>query len=56
MISKLKEQLAEYRRVYSITHKPDRLEFISIVKITGIGIGIIGILGFFIHIGWSLLT
>jgi len=56
MISKLREYLSEYRRVYSITHKPDKQEFISIVKITGIGIGIIGVLGFLIQIGWSLLT
>jgi protein transport protein SEC61 subunit gamma and related proteins len=47
-MKKLKEFIKECRRVLSITKKPDKEEFLSISKITGLGIMAIGLLGFII--------
>ena len=56
MIVKLKNLLVEYMRVFKITHKPNMEEFKGIIKISSIGIGIIGIIGFIIHVAWNLIT
>ena len=56
MLNKFKENLIEYRRVFTITHKPSMEEFKGIIKISSIGIAIIGLLGFIVSIGWTLLT
>lgn len=56
MFTKFKDLLAEYIRVFRITHKPNMEEFKSIIKISGIGIAIIGVLGFLIHIAWTLIS
>ena len=45
----------ESRRVLRITKKPSMEEFKVIVKISGIGILIIGILGALIHIFYQLI-
>ena len=37
-------------RVLKIINKPYKKEFISIVKVTGIGICVIGLIGFLLHI------
>ena len=55
MINRLSETLQEYIRVFKITHKPSMDEFKGIIKISSIGIAIIGILGFLIHILWNLV-
>ena len=47
---KLKRFWKECVRVLRVTKKPDSLEFKTIVKITGIGIIIIGLIGFMIHL------
>jgi len=52
----LKENLNEYIRVFRLTHKPSLDEFKGIIKISSIGIGIIGIIGFIVHVLWNLLT
>ena len=52
----IKENLTEYVRVFRITHKPNLDEFKGIIKISGIGIGIIGIIGFIVHVLWNLLA
>ncbi|MFH0869078.1 MAG: protein translocase SEC61 complex subunit gamma [archaeon] len=44
----IKSKFAEYKRVYSITKKPDKTEFTAIVKASGLGIIVIGVLGFII--------
>ena len=44
----IKRKLGEYKRVYSITKKPDRTEFTATVKASGLGILVIGVLGFII--------
>ena len=56
MFSKLRSFVIQSRRVLKITKKPSKEEFKVIVKVSGIGIGIIGAIGFFIHIGWKLLS
>jgi protein transport protein SEC61 subunit gamma-like protein len=45
---KLKEFGVECRRVLRVTKKPSREEFKTIVKISGIGMAVIGFLGFFV--------
>ena len=52
---KLKRKLKEWRRVYRITKKPDREEFIAVVKVTGLGIMIVGVIGFAIFLAVDLL-
>jgi protein transport protein SEC61 subunit gamma-like protein len=48
--SQLKEFIRECKRVFSITKKPNREEFKTIVKIAGIGIGLIGLIGFLVQL------
>ena len=48
---KAKNFLNESRRVFRITKKPSMEEFKAIIKVTGIGILIIGAIGFIIQIG-----
>ena len=38
--------IEECRRFLRITKKPDRIEFITIVKISALGIAVVGLLGF----------
>ena len=45
----LKRKLMEYKRVLKITKKPSSMEFKSIAKVTAIGIFLIGLIGFAIH-------
>lgn len=47
--------LKECKRVFMITRKPSMKEFKIIVKVTAIGIAIIGVLGFLIQILWILI-
>ncbi len=56
MLNRLKENLIEYRRVFTVTHKPSMEEFKGIIKISSIGIAIIGVLGFIVHVIWNLVT
>jgi len=44
----IKTKFGEYKRVYSITKKPDKAEFTATVKASGLGIIVIGVLGFII--------
>lgn len=53
--NKLKLKLKEYKRVLKITKKPTMTEYKAIVKASGIGIIIIGIIGFIIHMIVQLL-
>ena len=52
---KLKRKLKEWRRVYRITKKPDRAEFSAVVKVTGLGILVVGALGFAIFLAVELM-
>lgn len=52
---KFKEFLVECRRVLRATKKPSREEFQTIVKVSGLGIVIIGLIGFLIGVIKGLL-
>ncbi|MEM2874288.1 MAG: protein translocase SEC61 complex subunit gamma [Candidatus Nanoarchaeia archaeon] len=49
-IPNLREKLSEYNRVLKVTKKPDIAEFKAIVKASGLGIAVIGVIGFIIAI------
>ncbi len=46
---KLKTFVVECKRVLRVTKKPNKEEFQTIVKVSAIGMGIIGVLGFLVH-------
>ncbi|MCK4589640.1 MAG: protein translocase SEC61 complex subunit gamma [Nanoarchaeota archaeon] len=52
---KTKKFLRECRRVLKITKKPDRTEFKTIVKVSGLGMALIGLIGFLLAMGKQLL-
>tara|TARA_Y100000310_G_scaffold333369_1_gene410777 strand:+ start:1311 stop:1502 length:192 start_codon:yes stop_codon:yes gene_type:complete len=52
---KFRTFLKECRRVLQVTKKPNMEEFKAIVKITGLGMLLIGAIGFIITIGGKLL-
>lgn len=52
---KLSHFYRECQRVYSVTKKPDKKEFLTIFKISGAGILLIGFIGFVIHFIKELL-
>ena len=47
--AKIKRNLKEYKRVISIARKPSKEEFVSILKISGLGIMFMGLIGFVIQ-------
>ena len=52
---KLKSFLVQTQHVLKVTRKPTKEEFRTIVKITGLGITIIGLIGFILQMGKQLL-
>jgi len=56
ILSKLKSFVIQSKRVLKITKKPSKEEFKVIVKVSGIGIALIGAIGFAIHLGWRLMS
>ncbi len=46
---KIKRLFLEYKRVLTVTKKPTKEEYITVVKISGLGILLIGLLGFLIQ-------
>jgi protein transport protein SEC61 subunit gamma-like protein len=52
---KFKRFLVECRRVLKVTKKPDKFEFTTIVKVSGLGMAVIGIVGFIISLIKELL-
>jgi len=48
--SKLKNFIRECVRVLKVTKKPTTIEFKTIVKVTGLGIIVIGLMGFIIQL------
>lgn len=45
-LSKLKRFVTECKRVLRVTKKPNKEEFLTIVKISSIGMAVIGLIGF----------
>ncbi len=56
LFGKLVNKLKEYGRVLKITKKPTMDEFAAVSKVTAIGIAIIGLLGFIIHMAAQYIT
>ncbi len=54
LIQKLKSFLVECKRVWQVTRKPNRDEFNIIMKVTGIGMLLIGLVGFIINFIWQV--
>lgn len=52
---KLKTFFVESKRVFKITKKPSNDEFKTIVKVTAIGAGIIGLMGAIIQVGYHVI-
>jgi protein transport protein SEC61 subunit gamma and related proteins len=46
LLSRLKSFIIECRRVLTITRKPTKNELTTIVKVSGVGILLIGLIGF----------
>ena len=55
IFSKIRSFAIQSRRVLKITKKPSKEEFKIIVKVSGIGIAVIGAIGFCIHLAWRVL-
>lgn len=53
--NKVKKFIKETVRVLRITKKPNRQEFVSVVKVTGLGIAVIGAIGFVVFLLKQLL-
>lgn len=56
IFSRIKNMLANYKRVVDVARKPSKEDFISSAKITGIGIILIGMIGFTIFLIYFLVT
>jgi protein transport protein SEC61 subunit gamma-like protein len=50
LVRRIKKELKQYHRVLKITKKPDRDEFTMSAKVTGLGILLIGSIGFLIYL------
>lgn len=48
-MARLKSFMLECQRVLRVTKKPDKQEYLTIVKISAIGMAIIGVVGFAVH-------
>jgi protein translocase SEC61 complex gamma subunit, archaeal and eukaryotic len=48
--------LKQYRRVLYVSRRPDRDEYLNVAKITGIGIIIIGVVGYIITLAAQLIN
>ena len=53
---RIKEYLAECYRVLLVTKKPTKIEFKTVVKVSGLGILIIGLIGFLFHLMYQLIV
>jgi protein transport protein SEC61 subunit gamma and related proteins len=49
-MTELKSFYEECVRVFKITKKPTKEEFMAIVKVSGLGILFIGFIGFLVHV------
>lgn len=55
-VRKVKKALKEYWRVLRITSKPDWEEFQMSSKVTGIGVVLVGLIGFLIYMTAQLIV
>ncbi|KYK35331.1 MAG: protein translocase SEC61 complex subunit gamma [Theionarchaea archaeon] len=52
----IKEKLGTYTRVLRLARKPDTKEYQQVAKVTGLGILLIGAVGFLIKLASQLIT
>jgi len=52
--TRFKSFILECKRVLQVTRKPNKAEYITVVKVTGLGILIIGLLGFLVNLIWQM--
>ncbi len=52
----VKEKLGTYTRVLRLARKPDTKEYQQVAKVTGLGILLIGAVGFLIKLASQLIT
>lgn len=55
-MKKMARFVKECKRVLKVTKKPNMEEFKTIVKVSGLGIAIVGLIGFFIQIIKALIV
>jgi|TARA_B100001971_G_C18199938_1_gene543910 protein transport protein SEC61 subunit gamma-like protein len=55
ILIKLKSFLHQSKRVLQLTKKPGKVEYLTIVKVSGIGILVIGAIGFVITMASQLI-
>ena len=56
LVFRIKEYLRECGRVLKVTKKPTSIEFKTIVKVSALGIALIGFMGFIISMIKQLLS
>jgi protein transport protein SEC61 subunit gamma-like protein len=56
LVERLKNRIAKYKRVIDVARKPTREDFVSSAKITGVGITILGVIGFVIFLLYFLVV
>ena len=56
VFKRIKNFFIESRRVFRITKKPTMEEFKIIVKVSGLGILLIGLIGFIINMVWQVIS
>ncbi len=49
-IEQLKEFIEECRRVWLVLKKPTKDEYLAVAKVTALGISLLGIVGYIIHV------
>ncbi|MEW6063359.1 MAG: protein translocase SEC61 complex subunit gamma [Nanoarchaeota archaeon] len=54
-LNKVKSFIIECKRVWLVTRKPSMPEFKIITKVTGVGILVIGLIGFTIAMLWQII-
>ncbi|MEK6964536.1 MAG: protein translocase SEC61 complex subunit gamma [Nanoarchaeota archaeon] len=53
---RIKEYLGECYRVLLVTKKPNKTEFKTVVKVSGLGILAIGLIGFLLNLVYQLIA
>ncbi|PIU89276.1 protein translocase SEC61 complex subunit gamma [archaeon CG_4_8_14_3_um_filter_38_5] len=53
---KVVKELYEFKRIIQVSNKPTMEEFLTIAKISAIGAGIIGLLGFVIQLIGTIIV
>ncbi|HLD11104.1 MAG TPA: protein translocase SEC61 complex subunit gamma [Candidatus Nanoarchaeia archaeon] len=53
-LTKFKTFLIESKRVWQLTKKPNKNELITVLKVTGLGLLILGVMGSLINIIWQI--